>query len=190
MLPTVRPMQAEDLPRLREINPHFVSEAVLRVEKVAEGLGVTWRLCEVALATPFDRGEGYVLTDADLREIGEKLAQGQSLQLVAEEAGRLVALLDVRPQEWNHTAFVWCLSVDEAYRWQGLGRALMARAIAWAREKHLRALCLETQTNNVPACRFYQRLGMHLSGIRDDLYTNDDPGKGEVAIFWSYPLTD
>ena len=185
----IREMTLEDLPRLGEINPTFVSDAVLQVERVEEGLGVTWWLRETPLAQPFNKGPGYDPSEAELAELRRRLQQGQGLYLVAEAGGRIVALLDVEPQEWNHTAWVWDILVDWDYRGRGIGRSLMQRAIAWARERGYRALCLETQSNNINACRFYRHLGFRLTGIRDDLYSNADIAKGEVAIFWSYPLT-
>jgi len=185
----IREMILEDLPRLGEINPTFVSDTVLQVERIEEDLGVAWRLRETPLAQPFNKGPGYGPSEAELAELRRRLQQGQGLYLVAEAGGRIVALLDVEPQEWNHTAWVWDILVDWDYRGRGIGRSLMQRAIAWARERGYRALCLETQSNNINACRFYRHLGFRLTGIRDDLYSNADIAKGEVAIFWSYPLT-
>ena len=52
----------------------------------------------------------------------------------------------------------------------------------------LRGIVLETQTNNLPACRFYQAMGFKLCGIDDHFYSNDDIGVKEVAIFWWYEL--
>ena len=185
----IRELTLEDVSRLREINSRFTSDSVLQVEKVGEGPEVSWRLCEVPLASPFDKGHGYDITDQELTALSEFVKQGQGLFLVAEAAGRLVAFLEVRPQEWNHTAFVWSVLVGWDYRRRGLGRRLLERAIAWARAKGYRALCLETQSNNINACRFYRHTGFRLTGIRDDLYSNDDLAKSEVAIFWSYLLS-
>jgi len=184
----IRDLTLEDVPRLREINPTFVSDTVLKVERGEEGMEVAWRLHEVPLAQPFDKGHGYDPTEEELAELRRRLQRGQGLYLVAEAGGRIVALLEVEPQEWNHTAWVWDILVDWNYRRRGVGRSLMQRAIAWAKERDYRALSLETQSNNINACRFYQRMGFRLTGIREDLYTNEDIAKGEVAIFWSYPL--
>jgi ribosomal protein S18 acetylase RimI-like enzyme len=65
---------------------------------------------------------------------------------------------------------------------------LMQHTISWARERGLRAILLETQTNNTPACRFYARLGFELIGINEIFYTNSDLERGEVALFWGYKL--
>ena len=91
-------------------------------------------------------------------------------------------------KSWRHAARLWNIAIDRAYRRQGLGRELIRRGLAWARTENLRAVWLETQTNNLPACRFYQAMGFKLCGMDDHFYSNDDIGVKEVAIFWWYEL--
>lgn len=184
----VRSLGLADIARLHEIDAGFTSDAILQVDKVPQGLGVGWNLHEVALDPPLDTPSGYHFTPEDLADIQRRLTEGLSMQLLAEDAGRLVGLLEVEDQPWNRTAMVWNILVDRAYRRRGLGRYFMRRAMEWARQRNRRALMLETQTNNIRACRFYQKMGFRLTGIRDDLYHNDDLTRGEVAIFWSLVL--
>ncbi len=184
----IRAMSEYDIPRLAEIRPGFVSPTVLEVERIGSGLECGWRLVERALPVPFDKGDRYDFDLTEQANIRARLRQGDGLHLVVEQADRLVGVLDVTPQEWNHTAWLWNIMLDVDVRGQGLGRALFRRATTWARQQGYRALCLETQTNNVPACKFYLRMGCHLDGIRETYYTNDDLRRHEVAIFFSYPL--
>lgn len=188
MLPTIRPLTEVDIPRLQEIRPGFVSPTVLAVEKSGSGIEVSWRLVEHELPYPYDKGHGYDFDPNEQANILRRLRRGDGLHLVAEADGRLVGILDVVPEDWNHTAFIWNIMLDQEARGQGLGRALFERAVIWARRMGYRALVLETQTNNVPACKFYARMGCELGGIRDSLYTNHDIERGEVAIFWVYKL--
>lgn len=190
MLPEVRirPMAEQDIPRLAAIRPGFVSPTMLAVEKSGEGLEVGWRLVERLLPEPYDKGDGYDFDATERRNIQTRLRQGDGLHLVAEAGGRLVGVLDVTPQDWNNTAWIWNLMLDTSVRGQGLGRELFQRAVAWARRQGYRAVMLETQTNNVPACKFYARMGCQIEGIREAYYTNDDMERGEVAIFWIYRL--
>ena len=183
----IRELTLDDLARLGEVDAAFESDAILCVNKIVEGLGVAWRLRE-ELLTQVHRRCYAPADDAELADIRSHLEERRGLLLAAEHEGRLAAWLDVKPEEWNKTARIWTILVDRAYRGRGLGRELVERAIAWAREKGYRALWLETQTDNINACRFYRHMGFHISGIRDDLYTNNDIGRREVAIFWSYPL--
>jgi len=188
--PTIRPLTEEDIPRLQEIRPGFVSESVLTVERTGSGVEVGWRLVERPLPVPFDKGSGYDFDATEQANVRQRLRRGDGLQLVVEHEGRLVGLLDATPERWNNTVLVWNIMLDEAIRRQGIGRSLFFRAVAWARPRGYRALVFETQSNNLPACRFYAALGCELEGLRTAYYTNRDPARGEVALFWVYPLAE
>jgi len=185
----IRPFTSADIPRLSEIDAEFESDRFLDVEKTAGGLEVVWRLVERPLDPPF-RSSDYGLSRQQREEVGVRLREGDGLYLAAEDkrTSKLVTLLDVERERWRDTATIWNILVDRARRRQGLGRELMSRAIAWARERGLRAIMLETQTNNLAACRFYQAMGFKLCGLDDHFYSNDDIGVKEVAIFWWYEL--
>jgi len=184
----IRPMTEEDVPRLADMRPGFVSPTILAVEKSGSGIEASWRLVERPLPAPFDKGHGYDFDVTEQANILRRLRRGDGLHLVAERDGRLVGILDVVPEDWNNTAFIWNIMLDESIRGQGVGRALFERAVRWGRQQGYRALVMETQTNNVPACKFYARMGCELGGIRDSYYTNNDIERGEVAIFWVYKL--
>lgn len=186
----IRTLVPADVECLTEINSTFTSESVLVVEKTSDGLGVGWRLVERLLDVPFDKGRAYDLSEEDLVRSRGMCEAGpqEALQLVAEDRGRLVGLLEVEQQRWHNSGWLWNVIVDRDYRRQGLGRKFVRRAVEWGRKLGLRALLLETQNNNINACRFYQAMSFRLCGINDHYYTNDDLTKGEVAIFWVYEL--
>jgi streptothricin acetyltransferase len=182
----IRDLLSADVEHLAQINSTFTSESVLFVEKTGDGLGAGWRLVERPLAVPFEKGRAYDLSEEDLarsRRLCEAGSQ-EALQLVAEDRRRVIGLLEVERERWNNSGWVWNLVVDREYRRRGLGRKFVRRAVEWGRKLGLRALILETQNNNVDACRFYQAMGFRLCGINDHYYTNDDLAKGEVALFW------
>ena len=185
----VRPMTAVDVGRLTEIDPNFESPIYLDVVKEIDGLDVTWRLIERPFDTPFVCDD-YDFDEKERRNVRRRLKTGDGLWLVAEDepSGRLVGMVDVKQEAWRKAGFVWNIAVDRAHRGQGLGRELMARVIEWGRGESLRAIILETQTNNWPACRFYRDLGFDLTGIDDHYYTNRDMANKEVALFWTYEL--
>ena len=71
------------------------------------------------------------------------------------------------------------------FRGQGIGTALINQAMAWAKEKGLKGLALETQDNNLLACRFYQKCGMKIGAVNTMLYRNfSKPWCDEIAVFW------
>jgi streptothricin acetyltransferase len=85
---------------------------------------------------------------------------------------------------WNKYALLDSFVVDEKYRRRGVGRALMERAIVWARDHKFPGLTLETQNTNVPACKLYESCGFELRGFDTHLYKALDPSTDEIALFW------
>lgn len=183
----IRSLTEADIPRLMEIDANFESDHYLAVEKITHGLNVSWRLSEQALDPPFISTD-YSLDERQCQEAATRLRAGDGLYLVVEQAQHLIALLEVERERWRHTGMIWNILVDRQQRRRGIGLELVNRAVAWARKNKLRALVLETQTNNYPACCFYLKYGFKLGGIDDHFYSNDDIGVKEVAIFWWYEL--
>jgi ribosomal protein S18 acetylase RimI-like enzyme len=98
-------------------------------------------------------------------------------------AGRILV-----SEGWNRYAWVEDIAVDARRRRAGVGRALMDRAVDWAVERGLPGIRLETQNNNVPACKFYESYGFHLGGFDRGLYRGLDGATTEIALFWCLPL--
>jgi ribosomal protein S18 acetylase RimI-like enzyme len=57
-----------------------------------------------------------------------------------------------------------------------------------AREKEFRVVVCETQNTNVPAIRFYRKLGFEIDGIDLTYYPEEEIKVGEVAIFMKHHL--
>jgi len=85
---------------------------------------------------------------------------------------------------WNGYAHIENLIVAQQFRRQGLARALVERAIAWAESRHLAGVMLETQSNNVPACQLYESCGFSLQGFDSSLYRGLNLHSQEIALFW------
>jgi ribosomal protein S18 acetylase RimI-like enzyme len=77
---------------------------------------------------------------------------------------------------------VWEILVKEEFRRQGIGTALMNKAIDIAKEKGTRMLVLETQSCNVDAMGFYLKLGFELIGFDTAAYSNEDLQRREVRL--------
>ncbi len=87
-------------------------------------------------------------------------------------------------KNWNKLAYVEDIAVDARFRRQGIGRALMSRAVEWAKSQGLPGIMLETQDVNAAACRFYARFGFVPGGFDRLLYTATLPGSAELALYW------
>ncbi|MEW6400511.1 MAG: GNAT family N-acetyltransferase [Chloroflexota bacterium] len=85
---------------------------------------------------------------------------------------------------WNAYAYIDDIAVDVEFRRHGVGRALIERVIEWAKERKFPGIMLETQNNNVAACRLYESCGFTLGGFDRYLYKALDPKTDEIALFW------
>jgi GNAT superfamily N-acetyltransferase len=93
---------------------------------------------------------------------------------VAQVGGTVIGYVDVsirrplpRPSMLRPRVGGWVeeLAVDQAFRRADVGRRLMARAEAWARELGAQILILDTGTANVDAQQFYRRIGYRAIGV-------------------------
>lgn len=85
-------------------------------------------------------------------------------------------------RNWARYAFIDDIAVSRNARGKGVGRALINQAIEWAKQNQLMGLMLETQDNNLWACRFYSKCGFRIGGIDDMVYANFPNIAGEKAI--------
>jgi GNAT superfamily N-acetyltransferase len=84
--------------------------------------------------------------------------------LVAEaEDGRLVGICtayqDIHSVRFGYRAWIEDLAVDPEHRSQGVGKALLDAAKAWARERGATHLELDSAETRTDAHRFYEREG-------------------------------
>ena len=85
---------------------------------------------------------------------------------------------------WNGYAYIDDVALDTKFRRQGVGRALVERAIEWARKKEFPGIMLETQNNNVAGCKLYESCGFELRGFDTHLYKGLNPNTDEIALYW------
>lgn len=64
-----------------------------------------------------------------------------------------------------------------------IGSALINISIEWAKHKNLHGLMLETQDNNLIACKFYHNCGFKIGSVDTMLYANFE-NNFEKAVFW------
>jgi len=80
---------------------------------------------------------------------------------------------------------LWDIRVRPDARGAGVGAALFGAARSWAQARGCRTLKVETQNINVPACRFYRRMGCALASIDRFAYPQLP---GEVQMIWQVEL--
>jgi ribosomal protein S18 acetylase RimI-like enzyme len=109
----------------------------------------------------------------------------------AADSAIFMAYLDDEPvghlvvsTNWNGFAHIDELAVHAPARRHGVAKALLDVAQFWSRKKKLPGIMLETQNNNLGACRLYERIGYVLGGTDHLRYRGIDPNTAEVALFW------
>jgi GNAT superfamily N-acetyltransferase len=130
--------------------------------------GVACRLIPAQSASPRD--------PAELERFFANLAQGKLLSEPGSEAfvatldGEPAGVVTVHPDSDYFTghprAYVDILVVASSAEGQGVGRALMARVEAWAREHGCREVVLDVFAGNEQAIIFYRRNGYQPDHIR------------------------
>lgn len=132
----------------------------------------------VPVVPPYGKSYGF---DAD--RLADCLGRPDHALFVSEVDGCPSGYVAVS-RGWNNYAIIDDIAVDAGRRQNGAGRLLMDAAVGWAVTAGLAGVHLETQSNNLPACRFYERYGFVLGGHDRFLYEALHPGTREVALFW------
>ena len=78
-------------------------------------------------------------------------------------------------------AALWDIRVHPDFRRKRIGSRLLDSAAAWAARRHCRILKAETQSINVPACRFYAKHGFTLGAMNRFAYPELPD---EVELVW------
>ena len=164
-----------NLPDVNAANEPFM--VIGRVVPRLEGGAWTWT--EELLAEPWEKQ--YPDENCDYSAY---IANPDRIVYLAYSGEECVGQIVLR-RDWNRYGFIEDICVRRAFRGRGVGRALIAKAADWAKAAGLCGLALETQDNNVLACRFYAKCGFRIGGVNTMLYRNFSlPYRDETAIFW------
>lgn len=78
-------------------------------------------------------------------------------------------------------ALLWDIRVAREMRGRGVGASLVAAVEAWSAAHGAEWLEVETQNVNVPACRFYERMGFVLREVHPHAYASLPD---EIQLLW------
>ena len=123
--------------------------------------------------------EGWLISDSRWRSVGDERRYVRAVRkhpdaavFVAEKdqgiVGRLSIARDPHPAS-RHVADLGLMVAADARR-QGVGRALLEAAVAWAREAGVTKLELHVFPHNEPAIRLYEKFGFVQEGFRRKHY--------------------
>jgi RimJ/RimL family protein N-acetyltransferase len=120
-------------------------------------------------------GEFRLTVEEERKWIYKNFEAGNSTVLVAEanelsELGtKIVGVLSCIGGEHrgNHHTTSLAITIKKNWRNQGVGRALMERAIAWAKTTGVvKRIQLEVTSGNAPGIHLYEKLGFQKEGLR------------------------
>jgi ribosomal protein S18 acetylase RimI-like enzyme len=171
---TIRELDRKaDRRAVEAIDTSFETSSVLDVVTTARGI----QLVERALATP-------LVKRYSIDEVFAPWARW-SAGWVADNGGvRGFAAAGHEP--WHERLVLWFLYIAPAWRRRGVGRALVERVEAHARQVGATHVWLETSSVNVPGLAAYERLGYTLCGADRLFYGSYMPG--EAAIYLAKEL--
>ena len=190
MKTTIEEIFPDQLAEYAKIPIAFEIRSILEVELVDGGLGGI-DMHEVAVQPyikNYDEGDGGPTSwpeRFDVSHWGFFLAR-----LDGEPAGAVavafdttgVFMLESRPD----LSVLWDIRVCPEAR--GVGIPLFCYASEWSRARGCTQIKIETQNINVPACRFYQRMGARLGEIHRYGYAAVPAVAHEVMLNWYLDL--
>lgn len=111
---------------------------------------------------------------AQWKENGWKteLAEPSARVWCAEENGQIVGFLALRFVAG--VGEILNVGVLATSLRRGIGRALMARALAWVRTQGGGQITLEVGVHNVPAVKLYEQAGFVQVGVRKNFYAGNE----------------
>ena len=182
------PLAAAHISQLPSLILGYTTSEKYRVERQETPEEVVFRLQLIRLPEPVRISYSH-LDETELARYAGLANNGCCFVALHEE--QLVGVAIAEPQAWNNVLNVWEFHVAPDFQRRGVGRLLMGRLVETAVSLQLRALMCETQSLNVPAIRFYRKMGFTLDGIDLSYYTNEDyEPKQDVAIFMKYKIPD
>ncbi len=111
----------------------------------------------------------FELAEDSPRELDTYIDAGRVL--VAVDGNQVVGHVQITETERPDEVEIRNLAVDPLHQRRGIGRALVAAAIALARDDGRSTLVVATAAADVGNLRFYQRLGFRMRSIERDVFT-------------------
>lgn len=138
---------------------------------------------------PYDLDEFDPPQDAMAARIAEMYLEPNSIFLVAAEDGNpdLLGVLTCGGKTLHAERHVTELGlfVARAQRGNGVGSALMARCMAWARENpHVSRVALEVYAQNARAIHVYEKFGFVREGVKRRAYLRGSTPIDMIMMAW------
>lgn len=175
---TIRELAAGDPADWQRLDDSFTVDSVLVLSTTDGRIG--YEITEVPAYTKRYSDEP---SPPDEEDDSAYIGNPDQIVYLAFAGDRVAGRIMLR-RNWNRYAYIEDIQVDQAYRRHGIGRKLIEQAKRWAAAGGMPGLMLETQNNNVRACRFYESCGFEIGGFDTRLYQGIRKQTDEIALFW------
>jgi len=173
----IRPAVATDLPTLMGIDHSASSEYVWQLDVRSEPNQVSANFREVRLprsvVVTYPRNPSILADEWTKRDVF----------LVALQGEVPVGYVGVVEKHVSAVAWITDIAVESSVRRRGVAANLLTAVQAWALERGVRRIVLETQSKNHPCIRLAQKFGYEFCGYNDQYYPTQD-----VALFFGRAL--
>jgi len=143
-----------------------------RPSDAAQMVAFVHRLCdEPDIDIPMAPGEFAITVEEEAKILQEVADSETSVFLVADAENEIVGVLNCFGEKRKATRHVAELGISIAQKWrgQGIGDAMLAAAIQWAKDtKIIRRIELQVFARNTAAIRLYEKHGFQEEGRRRD----------------------
>ncbi|MDK7489816.1 streptothricin N-acetyltransferase SatA [Bacillus paranthracis] len=176
----IRELEKNDLDNFPEIDDSFIVNArlILSLSKVNRHIEYT-----VEDVPHYEKS--YSQNDNEELAYNEYINKPNQVIYIALLHNQIIGFI-VLKKNWNHYAYIEDITVDKKYRTLGVGKRLIDQAKQWAKEGNMPGIMLETQNNNVAACKFYEKCGFVIGGFDFLIYKGLDMTNDEVAMYWYF----
>ncbi|MGE6847185.1 streptothricin N-acetyltransferase SatA [Bacillus tropicus] len=178
----IRELETNDLDNFSEIDDSFIVNArlILSLSKINKRIEYT-----VEDVPSYEKS--YLQNQNDNEELAynEYINNPNQVIYIALLHNQIIGFI-VLKKNWNHYAYIEDITVDKKYRTLGVGKRLVDQAKKWAKEGNMPGIMLETQNNNVAACKFYEKCGFVIGGFDFLIYKGLDMTNDEVAMYWYF----
>jgi GNAT superfamily N-acetyltransferase len=179
----IRRLTSEDLRGLAEIDGTIDSSEYLHITRGGEALALNFA---IELRPLRERTIQPNRLNDEISFLAKQIASGadEGFALVAEHNGGIVAMLLAQTDSARAVLTILDVRVDHDFRRQGVGMALIYQAIQFARDAELRAVAIQSKTDNLPIARLLQKCGFEIAGLDIHHQTNHDLVAESVTLFW------
>ncbi|MEN1937947.1 GNAT family N-acetyltransferase [Paenibacillus sp. 102] len=179
----IRKLEIKDLNETPEIDDSFTVDSKLVLSLRAMDQRIEYTVQEITSYEKNYSEDRYMEDQEGDLDYREYVNHPDKIIFLAFMNHEMIGIIILK-RNWNGFAYVEDIKVDKQFRQLGVGRKLIERAKHWAKSCKMPGIMLETQSNNVRACKFYESCGFVIGGFDFFVYKGMNEQSDEVAIYW------